>query len=90
MGSRQIEEKLSVAIPGREEEKCLASGVEKRIPFCIPKALKGSRLFEQPPSPLQILPLSVLDSGPEHCHKRIKNTGLYTSALGFAPPSAGI
>lgn len=49
-----------------------------------------SRLFEHPPSPLQILFLSVLDGGPEHCHKRIKNTGLYSNALGLTPPSAEI
>lgn len=48
-----------------------------------------SRLFEHPPSPLQILFLSVLDGGPEHCHKRIKNTGVYSLALGLSPPSAG-
>lgn len=49
-----------------------------------------SRLFEHPPSPLQILFLSVLDGGPEHRHKRIKNTGVYSDVLGLSPPSAGI
>lgn len=49
-----------------------------------------SRLFERPPSPLQIRFLSVLDGGPEHCHERIKSTGLYSNALGLTPPSAGV
>lgn len=55
--------------------------------FCIPRALKVSRLFEHPPSPPQTL--SILDSGPEHCHKRIQKTHLYTSALGLLLPQLG-
>lgn len=47
----------------------------KGIPFCIPKALKESRLFERPPSPLQTLFLSVLDSVLSIATKELKTLG---------------
>lgn len=72
LGLRQIEEELSVMIPRRERGREVIEPLEwKWNPLCIPKALEVSRLFEHPPSPLQTLFLSVLDSGPEHRHKRI-------------------